>query len=276
MLSEPKDTAEKFNKLIAVMKRLRAPGGCPWDREQTYLSLRRYILEEAYELIEAIEAEDAANITEECGDLLLQVIFVSCMAEERNDFDICNVLDYLTDKLVRRHPHVFGTVNVENSDDVVKNWEQIKVGERKEHNKDASVLAGIPRGLPALLRAYRIQERAAKVGFDWPDNNLDQVEAKVDEEINELKEAIASNKHNNIEEEMGDTLFALVNFARHLKIDPEIMLHKACTKFSSRFRFVERAVDDKKNPWNSYSLDELDALWKEAKIAEKAEKKVEE
>lgn len=272
-MPEPKDTAEKFNKLIAVMKRLRALGGCPWDREQTYLSLRRYIIEEAYELIEAIEDKDIANMTEECGDLLLQVIFVSCMAEERNDFDICNVLDYLTEKLIRRHPHVFGSVNVENSEDVVMNWEQIKVGERKEQHKDASVLAGIPRSLPALLRAYRMQERAAKVGFDWPKNAIEPVESKVDEEIDELKEAIKSNRRSDIEEEMGDAFFALVNLARHLNIDPEIMLHQACAKFYSRFHFVENVVNSKEIPWGSYSLDTLDTLWKEAKLAEKGKAK---
>ena len=265
VLTEANERAEKFNKLIDVMKRLRAPGGCPWDREQDYLSLRRYIVEEAYELIEAIENDDTANMREECGDLLLQVIFVSCIAEEEGKFDIADVLDYLTEKLVRRHPHVFGDVSVENSEEVLKNWEQIKVGERKERHTDASLLAGVPRGLPALLRAYRMQERAAKVGFDWPKGDLSPVAAKVDEEIGELKEAIASGDKENISEELGDTLFALANLSRHLKEDPEIALHKACVKFSGRFRLVEKFVADSGKSWDSYSLDDLEELWQRAK-----------
>ena len=264
---EPCETAEKFNKLVAVMKRLRAPGGCPWDREQDYLSLRRYIIEEAYELVEAIEKEDSHNMCEECGDLLLQVVFVSCMAEERGDFDICDVLDYLTEKLIRRHPHVFGDINVKNSEEVLRNWEQIKVGERKERHEDPSLLAGIPRGLPALLRAYRIQERAAKVGFDWPKGDLTPVMDKVHEEITELEEALSSGTDNEVEEELGDLMFALANLSRHLKIDPEITLHKACMKFSSRFRLIEEAVSKSKRPWDDFTLDELDEYWVEAKKA---------
>ena len=148
--------AEKFVKLVNVMKKLREPDGCPWDREQTYMSLRRYIVEEGYELIQAIEDGNVPNMCEECGDLMLQVVFVSCMAEERGDFTVCEVLDGLTNKLIRRHPHVFGEVHVDNSDDVLKNWEQIKSAERKKKEEDSSYMAGIPRGMPALLRAYRI------------------------------------------------------------------------------------------------------------------------
>lgn len=156
---------------VHIMKKLRAPGGCPWDREQNYLSLRRYIIEEAYELIEAIENNDLANMCEECGDLMLQSVFISCMAEERDDFDICGVLDSLTEKLIRRHPHVFGDIKVSDSDDVLKNWERIKTAEREKKNRLVSS-CGILRGLPALLRAYRMQEKAAKVGFDWPKGDM--------------------------------------------------------------------------------------------------------
>ena len=266
-MREPCDTAEKFNKLIDVMKRLRAPGGCPWDREQDYLSLRRYIIEEAYELVEAIEKEDSDNMCEECGDLMLQVVFVSCMAEERGDFDICSVLDYLTDKLIRRHPHVFGSINVKNSEEVLKNWEQIKVGERRSKSADASLLAGIPRGLPALLRAFRIQERAGKVGFDWPQGNPAPVLDKVREEVTELEEAISSGTDSEVEEELGDLMFALANLSRHLKLDPEITLHKACAKFSSRFRLVEESVLQSERPWDDFTLDELEEYWTNAKNA---------
>lgn len=265
-MSDFKSSASKFTKLTEVMKRLRAPGGCPWDREQTYLSLRRYILEEAYELIEAVESEDISNMREECGDLLLQVVFISCIAEERGEFEIGDVLDTLTEKLIRRHPHVFGDVCAETSEQVLKNWEQIKVGERKERQVDSSVIAGIPRGLPALLRAYRIQERAAKVGFDWPKDNLQPVMDKVEEEIGELKEAIKNHDSENISEELGDLLFAAVNLSRHLKEDPEITLHKACNKFSARFRSVEDSVLGSGREWSDFSLEELEALWQKAKI----------
>lgn len=264
-MTEPKITAEKFNKLVEVMKRLRAPGGCPWDREQTYLSLRRYIIEEAYELIEAIENDDSANMCEECGDLMLQTVFVSCLAEEQGRFDIADVLAHLTEKLIRRHPHVFGDVTVKNSEEVLKNWEQIKVGERKERHADPSLLAGVPRGLPALLRAYRMQERAAKVGFDWPQGDPAPVLAKVEEEMGELREAIAAGKQEEISEELGDAMFAMANLARHLREDPEIALHKACSKFSDRFRLVEAGVALSGRKWEDFSLDELEELWQNAK-----------
>lgn len=257
---------EKFAKLVSVMKRLRAPDGCPWDREQTYLTLRRYIIEEAYELIQAIENENADNMCEECGDLLLQVVFISCLAEERGDFTVCDVLDAITTKMIRRHPHVFGDVSVKNSDEVLRNWEQIKVKERKGRGEeDHSMMAGVPRGMPALLRAYRIQERAAKVGFDWPKGDTAPVMAKIEEETAELKEAIKAGGKEHIAEELGDLIFAAVNLSRHLGVDPEINLHKACEKFSGRFRQVEQKVEDSGRPWKEFSLDDLDGFWKEAK-----------
>ena len=257
---------DKFIKLVEVMRRLRAPDGCPWDREQDFLSLRRYIIEEAYELIEAIENNNRDNICEECGDLMLQVVFVSCMAEELGEFNICDVLDHLTEKLIRRHPHVFGDTEVNGSEDVLRNWEQIKVGERQKKKEDSSLLAGVPRGIPGLLRAYRIQERAGKVGFDWPKGDPTPVLAKVDEELSELKENINSNAGKEyIEEELGDLLFAVANLSRHLKADPEITLHKACGKFTDRFRLVEKEVLESGKPWSEFSLEELDVFWEKAK-----------
>ena len=258
-------TAEKFVKLVNVMKKLREPDGCPWDREQTYMSLRRYIVEEGYELIQAIEDGNVPNMCEECGDLMLQVIFVSCMAEERGDFTVCDVLDGLTNKLIRRHPHVFGDVHVNDSDDVLKNWEQIKSAERKKKEEDSSYMAGIPRGMPALLRAYRIQERAAKPGFDWPKGDCAPVMAKVEEEAAELREAAASGDKAKIEEELGDLLFASVNLSRHLGADPEITLHRACEKFAARFRKVEKSVEESGRPWKDFTLDELEEFWQKAK-----------
>ena len=264
-MSNKTRNTEEFNRLIEIMKRLRAPNGCPWDREQDYLSLRRYILEEAYELIEAIESGEFDAIVEECGDVLLQVVFVSQIAAERGDFDICDVLNYINSKLVRRHPHVFGNISVNNSDEVLKNWEQIKLGEKKEKHTDISVISGVPRALPALLRSYRIQEKASKAGFDWPENHTEEVLAKVDEEVSELKEAIVSGDKNAIADELGDVLFIITNLSRHLKIDPEIALHRSTDKFSKRFRLVEKAVDESGRKWEDFSLDELDTFWNDAK-----------
>lgn len=260
-----KEIRDKFAELVSVMKRLRAPDGCPWDREQTYLSLRRYIIEEAYELIQAVENENTPNICEECGDLLLQVVFISCMAEERGDFTVCDVLDAITTKMIRRHPHVFGDIIVRDSEEVLKNWEQIKISERKDREEDHSLMAGIPRGMPALLRAYRIQERAAKAGFDWPKGDVSPVLGKVEEETAELTDAVKSGDKAHIAEELGDLIFAAVNLSRHLGIDPEINLHKACEKFSGRFRQVEKSVENAGRPWKDYSLDELEGFWQEAK-----------
>lgn len=271
-LTKQQIAGNKFIKLVEVMKRLRAIDGCPWDKEQDYFSLRRYIIEEAYELIEAIENKNRDNTCEECGDLMLQVVFISCMAEELGDFDICDVIDHLTDKLIRRHPHVFGDTKVKDSDDVLKNWEQIKVGERQEKKLDASLLAGVPRGLPGLLRAYRIQERAEKVGFDWPKGDLSPVLAKVDEELSELKENINNRAEKEyVEEEIGDLLFAVANLSRHLDADPETTLHKACVKFTDRFRLVEKEVAGSGRPWNDFKLEELEGFWSKAKAWEKRE-----
>lgn len=263
-------SAERFNELIHIMERLRAPDGCPWDREQDYSTLRRYIIEEAYELIEAIESGASRAICEESGDLLLQVVFIACIAEELCDFNIADVISALCEKLVRRHPHVFGNVDVANSDEVLKNWEQIKIGERKVKNEDTSVLAGVPRGLPALLRASRMQERAGKVGFDWPQGDLKPVLAKVEEEIAELKEAITRDpRSKGVEEELGDALFALANLSRHLKINPEAAAHQACEKFRSRFRRVEEAAAETGRAWSDFTLKELDEYWISAKKKEK-------
>lgn len=267
-MTERSDVGEKFVKLVEIMERLRAPGGCPWDIEQDYLSLRRYILEEAYELIEAIEGEDPGNRREECGDLLLQVLFVSSIAKELGEYDISGVIETLSEKLVRRHPHVFGETEVSGSEEVLKNWEQIKVGERKEKKADSSLLAGIPRGLPSLLRSYRMQERAAKAGFDWPKGDLSPVLDKVREELAELVLNIDSRADpKDVEEELGDLLFASVNLSRHLGFDPEAALHKACEKFSSRFRYVENEVSASARSWKEYTLEELDRLWELAKIS---------
>lgn len=262
--------AEKFRELVTIMERLRAPDGCPWDREQDHRMLRRYIIEEAYELIEAIDGGNPRAICEECGDLMLQVAFVARIAEELGDFDIADVMAGISQKLVRRHPHVFGDIDVKDSDEVIRNWEQIKAEERREKKEDQSVLAGVPRGLPSLLRASRMQERAAKRGFDWPSGDVTPVLAKVEEEIAELKEAIAANPESaEVCVELGDVLFALANLSRHLKIDPEAAAQQACEKFDSRFRYVEKKAAETGRGWGDFSLDELESYWASAKQREK-------
>lgn len=263
-------SAERFNEFVGIMERLRAPGGCPWDREQDHLTLRRYIIEEAYELIQAIDEGNPRAVCEECGDLMLQVVFVARIAEELGDFDIADVMTGISQKLIRRHPHVFGDINVKDSDEVIQNWEMIKAGERRQKNEDPSVLSGVPRGLPSLLRASRMQERAAKTGFDWPCGDITPVLAKVEEEIAELKEAITKNPESaEVNEEFGDLLFAMANLARHLKIDPEAAGHKACEKFDSRFRYVEKRAAETGRGWGDFSLEELEAYWVSAKQREK-------
>ena len=257
--------AEKFLKVVDIMKSLRAKDGCPWDREQNFMSLRRYIIEEAYELIQAIENNNYSNICEECGDLMLQVVFVSKIAEEHGMFDIADVMEHLANKLITRHPHVFGDATAKTSEEVLKNWEQIKSAERKKKEEDSSYMAGIPRGMPSLLRAYRIQERAAKPGFDWKKGDIASVLSKVEEEIAEVKEAVAEQNNDKIAEELGDLIFSAVNLSRHLGVEPETNVHKACDKFDSRFRFVEKAVEASGKPWSCFSLSELDEFWKASK-----------
>ncbi len=265
-LTEQKSDARKtFDDLVDIMKRLRAPGGCPWDAEQTFESLRRYILEESHELVESIEDGDARGICEECGDVLLQVVFVATVAAEQGLFDVGDVTDAICRKLIGRHPHVFGDVTVENADDVSRNWEKIKAGERRDRKADSSAMAGIPRGLPALLRARRIQERAAKKGFDWRHGDVDSVRDKVLEELGELRAEVESADRRATEEELGDLLFAVVNLARHLDVDPEAALQAANAKFSDRFRAVEAFASERGIVMEETPLDALDQLWVEAK-----------
>ena len=250
--------------LVDVMRTLREPGGCPWDREQTHKSIRSNMIEEVYEYLEAVDADDTEGMREELGDVLMQVVFHARMAEEAGRFDLQDVIDEVVDKLIRRHPHVFGETHVENSDDVLRNWEAIKKQEKQERKH---VLDGVSQGLPALLRAYKLQGKAAKVGFDW--NNIDGVWAKVEEELGELREALASGDKEAAESELGDVLFALVNYARHNKIEPEVALDGTNNRFANRFAHVEEKVTASGRAWSDFSLDELDKFWDEAKKIEK-------
>jgi MazG family protein len=263
--------SEKFDELIAVMARLRAPGGCPWDAEQTYASLSQYLLEEAYETFDAIhEAEatgDITNLKEELGDLLLQVVFHSTIGAERGEFTIDDVADGVAKKLVLRHPHVFGDAKLEKAQDVLDNWDTLKANERKasgkvEKTKD-SILDDVPVHFPGLLEALKLTRKAAKVGFDWKEKG--QILDKAEEEMSELREAIADSDAPHIEEEIGDLLFVIVNLARQLEVEPETALKRTNRKFRSRFKFIEdRLKQDGRSIENS-DLEEMDSLWNQAK-----------
>jgi len=251
-----------LDRLVAVMRRLLAPGGCPWDREQSFETLRKYVLEEACEVIDAIDAGDRAALREELGDLLLQVVFQAELARREASFGIDDVIAGIVDKLVKRHPHVFGSVEVSNADEVLRNWEKLKAREKG----DRGILSGVPRSMPALTRAQRIGEKVARVGFDWADARGSQT--KVVEEMAELERAMQTGDRNAIEEEMGDVLFALVNLSRHLRLDAEAALRRTIDKFSARFAHVEARVREEHGGWggnNELPLDVLDRYWEEAK-----------
>ena len=250
--------------LVEVMRTLREPGGCPWDREQTHSSIRSNMIEEVYEFLEAVDAGDVDGMREELGDVLMQVVFHARMAQEAGNFDLQEVIDEVVDKLIRRHPHVYGETKVENSDQVLVNWDAIKKEEKKERKH---VLDGVSQGLPSLLRAYKLQSKAAKVGFDW--DNKEAVWEKVEEELGEFKEALASKDQTAAEAELGDLLFAIVNYARHCHIEPEVALNGTNNRFAARFGKVEQAVVDSGRDWQSYKLEELDKFWEAAKLQEK-------
>jgi tetrapyrrole methylase family protein/MazG family protein len=244
------------------MAKLRSRNGCPWDREQTHISLLPYLIEEAYEVVDTIEAGDDDKLKEELGDLLLQIIFHAQIAHEEGRFDIQDVIAYLNGKLKVRHPHVFGKKKASSSEEVLRNWEYIKLGAQKD--KGRSVLSGIPRHIPALLAAYRVQEKVSRVDFDW--KNTEDVFSKIEEEIDELKKAsLKKMKKSRLEDEMGDILFSWVNLARHLKINPELALRRTIDKFVKRFNYIERQLRKKKIPLKEAGLPLLDSLWEEAK-----------
>lgn len=253
--------------LVDVMRTLREPGGCPWDREQTHQSIRSNFIEEVYEFLEAVDNNDYENMCEELGDVLMQVVFHARMAQEAGKFDLQDVIDGVTDKLIRRHPHVFGDTHVENSDQVLVNWEAIKKEEKQERKR---ILDGVTKNLPALLRAYKIQGKVAKVGFDW--DNVEDVWAKVEEELGEFKAALKAGDVAEAEKELGDVLFAVVNYARKFHIEPEVALDGTNNRFATRFAHVEQCVEKSGKAWKDYSLAELDRFWDEAKALEKKHK----
>jgi tetrapyrrole methylase family protein/MazG family protein len=255
---------EKFQELVAIMARLRGPGGCPWDREQTFDSIKPYTLEETYEVLDAIDRREWKEVAEELGDLLLQVVFYAQMASEEKRFDIGDALEAINQKLVRRHPHVFGEESAETAGDVKRIWGEIKAAEKKEKGKeDQTLLASVPRAMPALVEAQQIASRAAGVGFDW--ENAEQVIEKLHEELGELQEARRGASQEELEGEIGDLLFVLVNLARWVKVDPEQALRRTNAKFRERFGYIERKLAERgKKPGDS-NIEEMEALWQEAK-----------
>ena len=253
---------DSLSKLVDLMAKLRSPDGCPWDRKQTTESLKPFLIEEAYEVIDALDEGDPEKVREELGDLLFQIIFHARIGEEKGEFTMRDVIETNVEKMIRRHPHVFGGEKLSTDTEVIANWEEIKKKERgSEHRK--SILEGVPRSMPSLTRAHRLQERAARVGFDW--NRIDEALPKLDEEIAEFKESLKSEDAARIEEELGDIFFMLVNLSRFLAVDPDKALRKTIGKFIRRFRYIEESAADSGRSLNEMTLDEMEKLWQEAK-----------
>ncbi len=296
-------TGERFERAVAIMERLRAPGGCPWDREQTFDSIKPYTLEETYEVLEAIDNRDWPELAGELGDLLLQVLFYAEMAKEQSSFSIDDVLDRLSGKLINRHPHVFGNVKADTSADVKRNWEALKIEERKQRqnagakgnaspkkDESHSILAGVSSAMPSLFEAHKLSSRAAQAGFDWP--NVEGLFDKLNEEAAELREElkdfpppgprpqgrgvagsgrihVPETLQARLEEEIGDLFFVLVNIARYLSVDPESALRKTNRKFKRRFQWMEARLHESNRSADQASMEELESLWQQAKREEK-------
>jgi MazG family protein len=268
--TSPSRAASAIDRLLGIMERLRAPGGCPWDREQTLATLRPYVLEETYEVLEAVDGGDLGEHREELGDLLLQIVFQAQLRKEEGAFEFADVADAISNKLVSRHPHVFGTSDVKDAEGVLRQWAALKREEKRRKGKGESVLEGVPREMPALARADRLTEKASRIGFDWPD--VAGARAKVDEELAELDEAIGGGDRAALEHELGDVLFALANVGRKLGLAPEEALRGAINRFLSRFGHVERELARRGVPHGGATLAEMDALWDEAKSLERQAK----
>ena len=263
---DPADFSGGFRKLWEIIARLRAPDGCPWDREQTPLSVKKYLVEELYELLDALEGGDRQDIVGEMGDLFFMLLFVAYMLEEEGPgFSLAAALDHSARKMVRRHPHIFGDTEVNSTDDVVSNWQAIKAQEARSKGREPSSLGDIPKGLPALQRAFRLGERASRVGFDWP--TAEAVWEKVAEEERELRAAMASGRQEAVDAELGDLLFTVANLARLLGVNPEEALRRAPLRFEERFRAMEREARRRGRELREMELEEMDRLWEEAKAS---------
>ena len=262
--SRPLSAAEKFDRLAGLMARLRAPGGCPWDREQTFDSIKPHTLEETYEVLDAIDRRDWPDLAEELGDYILQAVFYAQMAAEQGLFTIEDALEAINQKLLRRHPHIFGDESAETAGDVKRIWSEVKAAEKAAQGKQGeSLLAGVPRALPALVEAQQITSRAAQVGFDW--ENPEQVLDKLREELGEFAEARRGGQPGELENELGDMLFVLVNLARFVKVDPEQALRATNAKFRRRFGYIERKLAERGKKPADATIEEMEALWQEAK-----------
>ena len=253
----------ELQELLKIMEALRGEKGCPWDKQQTKESLKPYIIEEAYELYEAIEEDDPEMIKEELGDLLFQIVFQCQIAKEKGEFDISDVIGKIGNKMTARHPHVFGDTECRTSEEVLKQWEVLK---KREGKMRESILEGVPKAMSALLRARRLQKRASQVGFDW--EKVEDVLMKIDEEINEFREALKTRNTSEMEDELGDILFMLVNLSRFVSVNPEDALRKTISKFIHRFRYIEMQAAGQRKKLSEMSLAEMDKLWDEAKEKE--------
>ena len=262
----PRMSRRTFDDLVKLMTTLRGPGGCPWDRKQTLPDLKPYVIEEAYEVVDAIDRNDRVALLEEIGDFLLEAVFIAEIVREEGSFDVYDSITAIHDKLVRRHPHVFGDARADDAEQVLVNWEKLKSDERKAENK--SVLSGVPQSMPALLKASRLTEKAARVGFDW--RRTDDVFDKLDEEIGELREAVAAGDAVKIEDEIGDVLFTIANIARKVGTNAEEALQSTNRKFMRRFESMEKQVHERGQNLDQLELEEMDRLWDEAKAAERA------
>lgn len=253
----------KLERLIDIMKVLRSGEGCPWDREQTHESLKKYLIEETYEYLEVVDLNDKQRMCEELGDVLLQIVFHARIAEENGDFNIDDVINGVCDKMIHRHPHVFGNESAETSGEVLKKWEEIKKREKGTVNQ-TSVLKDVPNNLPALMRSFKVQQKAAQVGFDW--TNPEDVFAKIREEIDELEAEYRKHSTSGMEDELGDVIFSVVNLSRFLKVHPELSLTHATNKFIGRFEQVEKLAQEQGRKLEEMSLEEMDVLWEEVKL----------
>jgi MazG family protein len=263
-------STQAIERLLGIMARLRGPDGCPWDREQTLQTLRPYVLEETYEVLEAIDSGDPSEHCEELGDLLLQIVFQAQLASEAGQFDFADVAQAISDKLVSRHPHVFGNAEAHDSEAVLKQWVALKREEKLKKGRGASVLEGVPREMPALARADRLTEKAGRIGFDWPD--AAGAREKLAEELRELDEAVAAGDRAAMEHELGDLLFAAANLGRKLGVPPEEALRGTVVRFIARFAHVERELARRGIPHGEATLAQMDALWDEAKVLERQAK----
>lgn len=255
-----------FDELVKLMTTLRGPNGCPWDRKQTLPDLKPFVIEEAYEVVDAIDRDDRSALLEEIGDLLLEAVFLAEITREEGTFDVYDSITAIHDKLVRRHPHVFGDVEATDAEQVLVNWEKLKSAERKAENK--SVLSGVPQALPALLKASRLTEKASRVGFDW--RRTDEVLDKLDEELAEFREAVGSGDPTRIHDEIGDLLFTIANVARKVDVNAEEALQSTNRKFMRRFEAMEARVHERGQNLDQLTLEEMDRLWDDAKAAERA------